>query len=97
MKALAIVVNVIYYLSFIYMWYKVYIIGKYLFKTNKEHARQQASTPEEDGSLNTETINKSVPSTLPEYDTEYMRKQGKQLLISIASVILVIIIQGFVL
>jgi phosphomannomutase len=75
MKTIAIVVNVIYYLSLIYMWYKIYSIGKHIIKKNKEHAHQQASVPaKEDESLSTETTNKEVISTTPQYDSEYMRK-----------------------
>jgi hypothetical protein len=96
MKTIAIVVNVIYYLSLIYMWYKIYSIGKHIIKKNKEHAHQQASVPaKEDESLSTETTNKEVISTTPQYDSEYMRKHGKELLIAIALVILVLFIKGF--
>jgi len=98
MKTIAIALNVIYYLSLIYMWYKVYLIVKHQLKKNKEHTQQQATILAQENELsNPEINNGEVLSTVPQYDAEYMKKHGKELLIAIAFTILVLLIKGFVL
>jgi len=98
MTAIRIAVNVIYYISFIYMWYKVYLIVKHQLIKNKEFAEQQSSVSiEKNEDTASETTNKDVSSSEPMYDKDYMQKHGKELLIAIAFVILVLFIKGFVL
>lgn len=76
------------------MWYKIYLIGKHILKRNKEHEQQDSIPSKEDES--SETNNSEVSPAVPLYNTEYMRKHGKELLIVIAFVILCLFVKGFV-
>jgi len=96
MTAVKIAINVIYYAIVFYMWYKIYLIMKHLMKINKAHSRQQNFVAsEQNGDLSLDKAdNNTTPA--PQYDSMYIRCQGKKVLIAIATIIGVLIIKGFV-
>lgn len=102
MKAIAIIVNVIYYLSLFFMWYKIYLISRHLLKTNKEHVQKRLSTKEEndihENKITKKTDNEDKEYLSPiQYDKLFIRKHGKDLLIAVVICIITLFITGFVL
>ena len=88
------VVTIVYYIALAFMFYKIFIIVRYVLKTN-ENFRIAQKLNETSQEIN--AVDKANDVSKPEYDIQFIRKNGKFAIAALVIAMVTIFINGFAL
>jgi hypothetical protein len=89
------VINIVYYISLFLMFYEIFIIVRYVLQTTEKFRKEQLNLKETTGN---DVEKEALDSTRkPEFDTIFVRKHGKLVIIALIISLVTIFINGFAL